>query len=285
MLSRGDEVGALCVFGSRPTFTMTFILWGTSMPANHEIHFVTDDGIRLNGTLTRQVRPPGEQASRCMIVVPGFAQHSQTNVMSQVCETLSQFSDVLCLDPRGTGKSEGGYYFGAKEHLDIKPALQWTESRYADTYLLGLSLGAYSALRAAICFEHRIRHLFLISCPTSVDEIFWTGAGLKHASHQILTGRAWAKERNLLFKWRYPFLNKPSATGLAAQMTTPVSFLIGGRDRLTPTKMSHRVYRNIRAAEKRCLEIQDGGHADELLLPRSDVVQDWLLAGLSGTQS
>jgi pimeloyl-ACP methyl ester carboxylesterase len=243
-----------------------------------QIRLVTEDDVQIHANLTHALSS-GEKQS-CMIVVPGFAQNSQTAVFSQISDHLAKYADVLCIDPRGTGSSEGGYYFGTHEYLDVIAAVQWAKTHYSDFYLLGFSLGAYSALRAAVSMEHRLRHLFLVSCPTSVDEIFWSGAAIRHFLSLIPRRGAWGKDRDLFFRWRYPFGKKPSAEDLASRLQTPVSFLVGGRDLLTPKCMSQRVYQQVRKAQKNWLELPEGDHAEELFLSPSKEVENWLLAGM-----
>lgn len=151
----------------------------------------TSDQIKISAAFHPQKK---EKATSCMIVAPGFACHSQATVMLKICDTISQHMDVLCLDFRGNGESEGGYYFGGKEYLDLFPAFQWAETKYQKVFLLGFSLGAYSSLRATTFFKPKLQHLFLVSCPTKVDDIFWSGAAFQQTYDQVFRKKALGKE-------------------------------------------------------------------------------------------
>ena len=185
---------------------------------------------------------------------------------------------------RGNGKSGGGFYFGGKEYLDLEPALKWAESQYPKTFLMGFSLGAYHSLRAVTQFENQVQHLFLVSCPTLVDEIFWEGHFFRNLGHQLFGNPSYQKDRSVrdfLFQWRNPFCKKPSTLELAPKLRVPVSFLVGEWDYLIPESMSDRVFQTIpHHLRKSWVQIPRGGHAEDLFLFDRDRTMGWFRAPL-----
>lgn len=241
------------------------------------ISFATSDGERVDGDL----RSGSPNPSAIAIVAPGFAQHRQTKVMKSLCEDLSKTMDSFCLDFRGTGTSTGFYTFGEKEPLDLQPVLEWAAAHYQTVNLIGLSLGAYAAGRAAYFWPKNISKLLLISCPTSVEDIVTSGGIFDSifasvadpGAPELKTGADW------FFRWGFIFGEKPDLSELGPQVTTPASFLIGQNDHLVFESLSQRVYDSF-AGEKSWDVFPQGGHAESMFIQNAPAFEQWVVSHL-----
>ena len=225
------------------------------MAAPNSLILKTQDGIAIHGR-------HWSRANRAVfLIMPGYAQHSGSGVMQSIAEDLAVTRDVLCLDPRGNGRSDGRFQFGANEWRDVEAALRWASEHYDDVSLLGFSLGAYSSLRT--CVEGAVKpdRLFLVSCPTKFQDIVFKGHALHHGFKALAHPLLLKKERYPFFRWGNPLRSKPSASDLACRLEVPVSFLVGAEDKLVPPSMSRAVYDQV-AGEKKWLELARADHAE-----------------------
>jgi len=170
---------------------------------DQEIFFTTADQVHINVLLCQGDPLPKAQL---IIVAPGFAQHSGTRSMRTLAMALTATADVLIVDFRGNGKSEGVFTFGAKEYLDLEPVFQWSK-KYTDVTLLGFSLGAYHSLCGAHAFPGAVQRLLLVSCPTCVEEIVSSGGAFLNPLALLFRSvqYRYPPGEDLLFRWWWPF--------------------------------------------------------------------------------
>lgn len=244
------------------------------MKSKTEMFFTTSDGIRIAANFY-----PGQKTRRLLVLAPGFAKYKDGYPMSEMCGELSQYGDVLCLDFRGVGKSEGRYHFGGSEYLDLEPILQWGRKRYRRTVLMGLSLGSYHSLRAGTEWPQLVDRLLLVSCPTKLEEILKTLGPLRQGFAIATDWKALKKrlgvEFNLFFRWGNPFSKKPNGADLAKRLKVPAFFLVGGKDRLVVKHLSRKIYENVKG-KKNWTEIPGGNHAEFLYLENNVDFKKWL---------
>jgi pimeloyl-ACP methyl ester carboxylesterase len=238
------------------------------------LSFTSSDGLRLWGDLY-----PGRQQgpSTLLLLAPGFSQNKATRSMRQLCEALTSTADVLILDFRGTGKSQGVYCFGGREDMDLVAALEWARPRYARVAVMGLSLGAYIAGRSASQRPELADLLLLVSPPTSVEEIVWDG-GFLWQPLCLLFGPRQAEaiqgQNDPFFRWGPVFLPKPNLQKLAPGMNTPADFLLGAEDNLIFARQSRKVFEAY-GGPKTLAVLGDGGHAEHMFLQHPDFFIRW----------
>ena len=241
-----------------------------------EFYLQSDDG---HSIFIRHFSVP-DRRKKCLIVAPGFASHGGLQDMREVCELLTTRIDLVCLDFRGNGKSSGRYTFGKDEYRDLIAAIGWCEKRYEEIFLLGFSLGAYTTLRA-VTFQKMspaIRHIFLVSCPTYVQDVIWRGGVFRQAIDQVIIRRNFKKDRSLFFRWGNPFSKKPSSTQFAPLLDLPVSFMVAKKDLLVPKEMTRAVFDQITHSRKSWLEMPHALHADEIFRAEPEICVDWIFS-------
>lgn len=239
-----------------------------------EKYFITRDGLRISANYF----PGKKSAGKLLILAPGFAKFKDAYPMTQICAELTRYGDVLCVDFRGVGKSQGRYGFGGKEYLDLEPLLKWGR-RYRQRILVGLSLGSYHSLRAAHEWPRLVTKALLVSCPTSLEDILLTLGPLRQGFAIATNWKAIRKrlkiEFGLFFRWGNPFSRKPNGTELAPGIKVPTAFLVGGKDRLVVKSLSRKIFENIPRSTS-WTEIKEGNHAEFLYLENKAEFMKWL---------
>ncbi|HJT23355.1 MAG TPA: hypothetical protein VJ873_02185, partial [bacterium] len=177
------------------------------------------------------------------------------------------------------------YTFGAEEYLDLKPFLEWGRQRYRQNILLGLSMGSYHSLRAVHAWPNLVDKALLVSCPSQLEDVLKTLGPIRQG-WAIATNWKALKKRlkvrgNPFFRWGNPFSPKPKAEWLAPGVSVPVSFLVGGKDRLVVKSLSRKIYENV-SKEKYWTEISGGNHAEFLFLENKTAFKNWLNQNLKG---
>lgn len=119
------------------------------------------DGTPLVGSLL-----PGPGAGRAAVLLAhGFGANRRKPAYARLAEGLARTAPVLSLDLRGHGGSGGASTFGDREHADVAAGLRWLEASGFDrVVLVGLSMGATAALRAAV-EASTVAGLVVISAP------------------------------------------------------------------------------------------------------------------------
>lgn len=245
--------------------------WAAVEPV--ELTFTASDGISLAADWYHGSLPK----AGILVVAPGFAQHKGTPCMKFVAQGLAAQSDVVVLDFRGTGRSQGKFNFGSKEYLDLEPVLAWARLQSSDVRLLGFSLGAYSALRAAVLHPGLVDRLFLVSCPTRIGDILLGGGAILNPlallfRHPKLQGPS---KGDMFFRWGPLFTPNPSASEFAKGLKTPVGFLVAGKDTLVFESQTQRVFDAV-PSQKTWLLWPEGLHAELMFLQNPRAFVAWI---------
>jgi fermentation-respiration switch protein FrsA (DUF1100 family) len=117
--------------------------------AYEEVELRSTDGVRLSAWWV-----PAEGASRAAVLVPGWGGNkSEEHVLRTVPVYHRAGYDVLLIDPRAQGESEGARRtLGYRETRDVLGALAWLGKRGYEAsriVLHGWSMGGTTAVRAA----------------------------------------------------------------------------------------------------------------------------------------
>jgi pimeloyl-ACP methyl ester carboxylesterase len=246
-----------------------------------EMYLVTDDKIRIADNF---YQAKGKKKKRLVIVGPGFAKEKDGYPITELCQFLTRFGDVLSIDFRGVGKSRGRYTFGAHEYQDLKPFLEWGRKQYRENILLGLSLGSYHSFRAAYTWPELVDKALLVSCPSQLEDVLKTLGPLRQGWAIVSDWKALKKRlmvrANPFFRWGNPFSPKPKAEWLAPRLSVPLFFLVGGKDRLVVKSLSRKIYEKA-SNPKSWTEIPEGNHAEFLYLENPKKFKGWLERSLA----
>jgi len=236
---------------------------------------LTEDQVMIAANFFQSKRG---RKSNLIIVAPGFAKYKDAYPMTELCQELTLYGDVLCIDFRGVGKSGGRYSFGAKEYQDLKPFLEWGRKRYKKNILLGLSLGSYHSFRAAHAWPKLVDKILLVSCPSQLEDVLKTFGPIRQGFAIATDWKALKKrltiQANPFFRWGNPLSAKPNAEWLAPGLQVPSAFLVGGKDQLVLKSLSRKIFESVNSATS-WTEIEEGNHAEFIYLEQSEKFRKW----------
>jgi len=193
------------------------------------------------------------------IICHGFAMSKDAKPFFALSEDLFKLYDVISMDQRGHGKSEGVFTFSSKEHEDIKAVINYAEGSYKHIYLMGFSLGAASCI-IEVARDKNVDGLIVVSSPVSFNKIenrfFDKGAfipGIQNFRNLLFRLRM----RNIFAKKREPFdvIDKISPI--------PLLIIQGDKDPIIFKHHAETLYKKAKEPKKLVI-IKDGFHAEEL---------------------
>ena len=240
-----------------------------------EITFKTTDKLEIAANLYQGTKP----SKNLLILAPGFAQFKDSNILTEMSESFSSLGDLVCLDFRGTGKSQGCYDFGAQEYRDLEPILKWGRKHYKKVVLIGLSLGGYHSIRAAKEWPEAVDQVMIVSSPTSVEDVVKTGGPLFQFTFFLTDWKSLRRRINLgfdlFFNWGNPFSCKPDVSNVVKEMKAPLDVLVGSRDWLVQNHLTEKIYRN--AQNKKSWTCFKHGHHSELMYLQDEArFKNWI---------
>lgn len=232
------------------------VQWLSSQPKD-EVTIVSDDGLKLYGQYYKTEKP--ERIVLCVHGYRGIGLHDFASVSRFL---HAQNCDLLLIDQRASGKSEGTFItFGAREKTDIRNWCSYLSThnpKGLPIYLYGISMGCTSVLCALDQGVDKIVNGVIADCGFT-------------SARAILAFRA----RNTFHVPSFPVLNlmelccilragfrfKEADAETALRSTTvPVLFIHGSEDHFVPIENSIRSYEAC-ASEKELVLVNGGIHA------------------------
>lgn len=214
------------------------------------------------------------EKERVVIVAPGFFQSKLTATFKKLAnDILAGGFDVISMDFRGHGKSEGLYTFSALEKEDLKAVLDYAKDHYKKIGVLGFSYGG----SIAIIEQAEFRNIDSIACvgsPMASDEIefkWWTLNAIKLGIKGLEPG-AGVRPGN-------PRLQKIKPIDVISSIApTPILLIHGAEDPTVGVRHSRELYQN--AKEPKELRIfEKASHAEDIYrdYPNEfmDLVKQW----------
>jgi fermentation-respiration switch protein FrsA (DUF1100 family) len=220
-----------------------------------QMSFATADGITLRGTRLRT------GSRRVVLVSPGIFLHRESVEHRALARRLAASVDVVTLDIRGHGDSEGAFTWGVREPEDIAAVAATLHRTYDRVGGLGFSFGGHHVGMAAA--RHRaFDAVALVAAPRSLfllDHNFLT-AGLLRSAPLIL------RRRRRRTRLAIP-LRPPAALVRVVDRIAPTPLLIahGTADWLIPLRHARELF--ARAGEPKSLVMLERGlHAENILV-------------------
>jgi pimeloyl-ACP methyl ester carboxylesterase len=215
-----------------------------------------------------------------VVIAPGFFQSKETKTFKAMEKDLSPYLDIISMDFRGHGKSEGRYTFSAYEKEDLEAVIEYAHQHYKKVGVLGFSYGGAVAIITQAQLKN-ISSLVCVGSPAASEEIrfqWWHPENIRIGIFGFESGKG-VRPGN-------PFLKKFRPIDLVFFETpAPILFIHGQKDFTVRVSNSHALHE--RAKEPKEIIIFDkGGHAEELYkkYPKKfiTIVRDWFLKTLDG---
>lgn len=198
---------------------------------------------------------------KVIILAHGFFNSKQTVLFQEMALGLNDEYDVIVMDFRGHGMSDGPFHWTAKEHQDLEAILAYARQDYQDIGVIGFSLGAATSLIVASRTEE-IDSLIAISTPTQFrkinyhiwrlgffENIFYNMSREGRIGKGVRPGRLWLK--------------KIKPIDIVDDINIPVLYLHGKKDWLVRPKHSEKLFEKS-PQNKEILFIEKGTHAEYL---------------------
>lgn len=194
-----------------------------------------------------------------VIICHGFSMSKDAKPFLDLSNDLFKFCDIIAMDQRGHGNSEGTFHFSTKEHEDVKAVINYSKIYYAHIYLLGFSLGAASCI-IEVANEKNVDGVIAVSPPISFDKI--ENRFLKKEA--LIPGIQ--KFGNHLFKLRLGniFARKINPIDVVDRISPiPLLLIQGDKDPIISKQHAEILYQKAKEPKKLII-IKDGLHAEEL---------------------
>jgi len=199
------------------------------------------------------------------IVAHGFFNSKDSELINNTSRAVLKFSDVICFDFRGHGRSHGLFFWTAKEYLDLQAILEFAGSKYKKIAVIGFSLGAATSIVTASKTD-TITSLVAVSAPTEfkkIDYRFWDLNIENDILYNLFEGRKGKGVRPGPF-----WLKKDRPIEVVEKLEIPVLYIHGGQDWVIRPWHSRALYEKTKAKKK--LKIIKGGfHAEYLMRNKS----------------
>jgi len=210
-----------------------------------------------------------------VIIAPGWFMTKDSKSFKEISEEFSKHADILAIDFRGHGKSEGFYTFTKKEVNDLETVIEFAHKEYKKIYLMGFSLGGALVLINS-ANNKLIEKIITVSAPTCFEKI----------ENHIWKKEAWIPtfQKCELKRWfsiraGSLFGKKIKPIEIIKNVQCPTLFIAGEKDPTVGAWHTKTLYE--KAICKKKYELFKGCyHAEDLFIQDKDkfikICTDWL---------
>lgn len=213
------------------------------------VSVISDDGLRLHGQWFNR------KSRRLIVLVHGYRTRPETNFALQIRDFIALGYDLLIVDQRAHGKSEGR--FCGMGHLEWRDVLKWIDwAPYEKVAVYGMSMGCAAVGHTSGRIQSPKVRALIMDCGFSnfYDELNYKCDLWKAPKKGLARTENWLAHRILKVDL------KENTQASLSKCTIPVFFLHGSADDEVPAEEMHRQYAAC-ASEKECLEVIGAPHA------------------------
>ena len=214
---------------------------------------------------------------KVVIIAHGFFNSKDALLLKELGRELEEQYDVLIMDFRGHGKSDGLFYWTSREYLDLSAIVQYAQKQYKKIGVIGFSLGAATSIITASKIDG-IDTIIAVSGPTEFEKVeyhFWELDIENDIVYSLIgKGRTGKGVRPGPF-----WLKKDKPINSIAKIKCPVFYIHGEADWLIKPWHSEELYKRT-PTRKRLAIIKNGPHAEYLIRKNKEetvaLIKDWL---------
>lgn len=197
-------------------------------------------------------------SSEWFICIHGYSGNA-TNMVMYMDHLVKLGYNILSVDLRGHGRSEGKYYgLGYLDQFDIAEWIDYAinKSQCDRVNLFGISMGGATALMAAAYAPNRVSKIITDSAPTDFVSMFTRIlSGKLRVLTPLVIGAVSLYNRIFAGYW----LREAAAVKAVPRITSPTLFIHGQEDGFVPVSMVTKLHAEC-VAPKRMLIIADADH-------------------------
>jgi uncharacterized protein len=200
----------------------------------------------------------------------GFYDSKDSALSKKLEQGLIGAYDVFLFDFRGHGESSGVFTWTSREGDDLKAVLNHLRGRYEKIGLIGYSMGGSISINvlAELADSGMVNSFVCVSAPSEVTKIdyrLWELNPENEIIYSLFTkeGRKGKGVRPGPF-----WLDKQRPVDSIKKVKIPVLFIHGTKDWLVKPWHSQALFDNA-PGQKKIISIEDGPHAEYLLLKHS----------------
>lgn len=204
-----------------------------------------------------------------IIICPGWFMTKDSKAFKNLSKDLSQYFDIISMDFRGHGKSQGFYTFTAKEENDVNTVINFAKEKchYEQIYLMGFSLGGALAIICAAKNKY-INKVISISAPTEFSKI----------ENHMYSPDAWIPtlfqkfepKRWLTIRPSIIIHKKEKPINLVEKIEVPTLFIAGEKDPTVFPWHTETLYKKAHCP-KEYLLLKNARHAEDLYLDYPEI--------------
>ncbi|MBU1088162.1 MAG: alpha/beta hydrolase, partial [Candidatus Omnitrophica bacterium] len=211
-----------------------------------------------------------------IVIAHGFFNSKNSVLLKKLAAGMLTDFDIILLDFRGHGKSEGLFYWTSKEYLDLNAVLEFAQAKYEKVGLIGFSLGAATSIIALAKNSNLAQSLIVVSGPTEFEKIdckFWEINLENDIIYNLGEGAIGKGVRPGPF-----WLKKDKPINLAEKLSMPVCFIHGDKDWVIYPNHSRELFEKVKT-KKQIRIINQGPHAEYLMRNHSqqmlEIIKNW----------
>ena len=197
-------------------------------------------------------------SSEWFICIHGYSGNA-TNMVMYMDHLVKLGYNILAVDLRGHGRSEGKYHgLGYLDQFDIAEWIDYAtnKSQCDRVNLFGISMGGATALMAAAYAPNRVSKIITDSAPADFVSMF---TRILSGKLRVLTPLVISTVSlyNRIFAGYW--LSDASAASVVSKITAPVLFIHGQADGFVPVSMVGKLYDECTAPKSRLI-IENADH-------------------------
>lgn len=237
-----------------------------------ELFLKTDDNIKI------AINHYNGQNDSVIIICPGWFMTKDSKSFLDLAKDLNKNFDIIAMDFRGHGKSEGFYTFTAKEERDLNAVINYSKNqcKYKQIYLLGFSLGGALALITSSKTPD-INKVITVSAPTDflkIENRMYSPNAWIPTLFQKFEPKRWLTIRPGLIT-----LKKEKPIDIVKNIKVPTLFIAGENDPTVFPWHTKKLYENAQC-RKNYILMKNAKHAEDLYIdyPKDfiNLCNDWL---------
>lgn len=239
--------------------------WTGGFRAPHRtVGLTTDDGVELAASWL----PGPSKEAPAVVVLHGFAAHRRKPAYAALADHLAARANVLAVDLRGHGQSQGACQLGAEEWRDVHAAVDTLRGRGHDrVVVVGLSMGG-TATAHALARGLEVDGAALISSSARHWDLSRPGITMLHdLVHAPVKRRVWQAVAGFKMVPPDQIAHYPDPVELVAQTSVPLLIVHAPDDDYFAVSHAEALHAAAGGSATLWIEPPGFGHAEQGITP------------------